>query len=149
MVRRKTRSDWSKFMDAIFDHRPATAYCYCHCCMYEIFAISPAFHGRIDMWFERRKPGNTSAFTPGFRPRGRHSRCGGRCPRICGADQVLEDEDDPNLSVCRVLEVEVLVDEIREDVDLENKNLEGRSSMSRASRTMSSRSKDLVEVKGL
>ena len=122
MVRRKTRSDWSKFMDAIFDHRPATAYSYCHCCMYEIFAISPAYPGRINMWFERRQPGNTSAFTPDFRPRRRHPRCRGRCPRICGADKVLEDEDDRDLSVCRVPEVDVLVDENREDVDLEKKN---------------------------
>ena len=85
--------------------------------MYEIFAISPAYPGRINMWFERRKPGNTSAFTPGFRPRGRHPRCRGRCPRICGADKVLEDEDDRDLSVCRVPEVDVLVDENRDDVD--------------------------------
>ena len=145
MVRRKTRCDWSEFMDAIFVHRPITAHSYCHCCMYGITAISPAYPGRINMWFERRKPGNTSAFTPGFRPRERHPRCRGRCPRICGADKVLEDEDDRDLSVCRVLEVDVLVDENREDVDLEKKNLEGRSPMSRTSRTMSSRSKDRVQ----
>ena len=55
------------------------------------------------------------------------------------ADKVLEDEDDRDLSVYRVLEVNVLVDENREDVDLENKHLEGRSPMSRTSRTMSAR----------
>ena len=113
--------------------------------MYEIFAISPAYPGRINMWFERRKPGNTSAFTPGFRPRERHPRCRGRCPRVCGANKVLEDEDDRDLSVCRVLEVDVLVDENREDVDLEKKNLEGRSPMSRTSRKMSLMSKDRVQ----
>jgi len=74
-----------------------------------------------------------------------------RCPRICGADKVLEDEDDRDLSVCRVLEVDVLVDENREDVGLENMNIEGRSSMSRPrgqclrGQRTSSRSKNLED----
>ena len=42
------------------------------------------------------------------------------------ADKVLEGGNDRDLSVCRVLEVDVLVDEDREEVELKNKNLNGR-----------------------